>query len=497
MRGSSLIIGASAAAVVVVYLLRRRRSISPHAAVSCSVPYVDAAIKRALTAAGWVVTDSDDPPPRQTSALVLQWADFSAIRWDDVLAGTSTASMQYLKTGLVRKAELIFYMTKHRVEHWLPLTLTGDIEDEEDVDELLAKWKAHPDGERSLWLLKPSKANRGEGISILLHGDEVGLRAALRDDASSLLIGDWLLQVYVRPLLLPAEPIPQLSAAACPKQGLKCHLRVHVLALGALSVWIHEDPLVMLASAEWSEPNASLICADRTPSQQQQQQQQQQGEPGMLAHLTNHAQQRHGAAYCTDTHTRSFAEAFGEGFRATLLVQLKQLVRDTFKPFAKGSTAFFALPHCFEIFGLDVALDEHGHAFLLEANSGPDLSLHGERLRPQADRMLGDAVEILTRHLYRGHAAAGAAAALGVGDMRRLHGESAAASPRAGDRVGGFECVSTRHCEEPAAELERFKRALSTVGKFAHSLHAAAGAPVRGVQGRALAARTQQPRPPG
>ena len=39
-------------------------------------------------------------------------------------------------------------------------------------------------------------------------------------------------------------------------------------------------------------------------------------------------------------------------------------------------------------------------------------------------------------------------------------------------------------------ELERFKRSMATVGKFAHSMHEAAGAPVRGVQGRVLAART-------
>ena len=461
MRTSIIAAASATAAVVLGYviyhkMLRRRRSSRPPCAmVSCSMPYVDAAVRRALTKAGWTLQVHHQPP------VDLQWADFSAIAWDDVLSGTAAASMQYLKTGLVRKAELAFYLAKRRVEHWMPLTITADIEDEEDIVELIEKWRAH-ESKGQLWLLKPSKANRGEGISILRYGDESALRNALSDEATR--AGDWLLQAYVQPLLLPAERVPVMSPSTCTRQGYKCHLRVHVVAVGALSVWLHLAPLVLLASSEWSPPSESLVYGSGR---------------GMLAHLTNHAQQQHSASYCEERHTRSFAEAFGESFRADLLTQLRQMVNDVFQTFVKGSAAFFALPHCFEIFGLDVAIDEQGRAFLLEANSGPDLSLHGDRLMDQADNLLSDTIEIVTRCVFRGQPEGGAAMAL-------RPDASAEPAAQAGGIVGGFECVLSRHCE-PAAELERFKRSMSTVGKFAHSLHAVAGAPVRGIQARAMA----------
>ena len=210
-----------------------------------------------------------------------------------------------------------------------------------------------------------------------------------------------------------------MSPSTCTRQGYKCHLRVHVVAVGALSVWLHLAPLVLLASSEWSPPSESLVYGSGR---------------GMLAHLTNHAQQQHSASYCEERHTRSFAEAFGESFRADLLTQLRQMVNDVFKTFVKGSAAFFALPHCFEIFGLDVAIDEQGRAFLLEANSGPDLSLHGDRLMDQADNLLSDTIEIVTRCVFRGQPEGGAAMAL-------RPDASAEPAAQAGGIVGGFECV--------------------------------------------------------
>mgnify|MGYP001495352447 CR=1 FL=1 len=51
-----------------------------------------------------------------------------------VLAGTTCASTQYLRSGLVRKADLLHYMQKHKLGHRFPRTVAADIEDEEDID---------------------------------------------------------------------------------------------------------------------------------------------------------------------------------------------------------------------------------------------------------------------------------------------------------------------------------------------------------------------------
>ena len=61
-----------------------------------------------------------------------------------------------LKTGLGRKADLLHYMTKHGVAHWLPTTISADIEDEEDIDELIAKWSEDIDASKRKLVPTPS-----------------------------------------------------------------------------------------------------------------------------------------------------------------------------------------------------------------------------------------------------------------------------------------------------------------------------------------------------
>ena len=443
----------------------------PTASVSFSVRFTGDAIRSALARAGWTVChDSEVVTP------TLYWSDFAAIPWDEVLDGRATASAQYLKTGIVRKADLLHYMTKHGGGSHFPTTLIGDIEEADDVDELVEQWKAactdsirSAQSAGSAWLLKPSRANRGEGIALIVDRDVDALRAAIAAWPSH---RDWLLQSYVMPLLLSHSPhTPPLSCAAQqPSQGLKCHLRLHVLAVGALSVWVHDAPLVLLASQEWAMPTRSAI-AGRSEDDDQQ----------LLAHLTNHAQQARSTTYDEGSHTRRLREAFGPSLAASLLEQARGIASDVFKPFARGTAACFPLPHCFELYGIDVAVDSSGRARLLEVNSGPDLSLHGNRLRGDADALLDDVLSVVTRHLYRGRPSA--ANVLDSADP-------ATSAAYEGEVMGGFTCVRSRRCDEPREELLRFRRSLATVGKFAHALHEAAGAPVRGLQG-AVAARRE------
>ena len=133
--------------------------------------------------------------------------------------------------------------------------------------------------------------------------------------------------------------------------------------------------------------------------------------------------------------------------------------------------------------GFDLALDRTGELFLLEVNSGPDLSLHGARLAADLDRLLSEVLSVTNRHLYRGEPAQGAAAALRPLLNTDIDASAACAAPaEIGDAMGGFTCVVSRRCDAPS-ELARFKRSMATVGKFAHAMHETAGAPVRGVQG--------------
>ena len=87
--------------------------------------------------------------------------------------------------------------------------------------------------------------------------------------------------------------------------------------------------------------------------------------------------------------------------------------------------------------------------------------------------------------MYAGNPAGGADASLN----RNADAPKAEKWDRAlGERVGGFTCLYAR-ASEPREELERFKRSMNTIGKFAHTLHKNAGVPVSGVQAQAQAMR--------
>ena len=143
---------------------------------------------------------------------------------------------------------------------------------------------------------------------------------------------------------------PELRSAACggDGSGLKCHLRLHVLAVGSLSVWVHDAPLVLLASQPWSNPAHSVIPPDGDGD-----------EVDLLAHLTNRCRQARGESYDERAHTRRFREAFGPPLADRLLEQCKSIAAAAFKPFerARLRSAASAL---LQLYGFDIAIDAEG-----------------------------------------------------------------------------------------------------------------------------------------
>eukprot|EP00960_Hanusia_phi_P000550 14506-Hanusia_phi.AAC.3 len=57
---------------------------------------------------------------------------------------------------------------------------------------------------------------------------------------------------------------------------------------------------------------------------------------------------------------------------------------------------FFPLPHCFEIFGCDMMIDESGQVWLLEINSDPSFALYeGEKLEPKLKEIIEDVLDFV------------------------------------------------------------------------------------------------------
>ena len=81
-----------------------------------------------------------------------------------------------------------------------------------------------------VWILKPSVVNKGIGISLLK--DWEGLLDALEASPD---IREWVLQRYIpNPLLV--------------NNGHKFHVRTYILCVGALSVHVFNEMLLLIAA---------------------------------------------------------------------------------------------------------------------------------------------------------------------------------------------------------------------------------------------------------
>ena len=72
--------------------------------------YVQGLVRQALEERGWQAGEEEEgeggEEGGEEGGAELHWGDFGRLCWDEVLAGRAIASAYYLKTGLVRKADL-------------------------------------------------------------------------------------------------------------------------------------------------------------------------------------------------------------------------------------------------------------------------------------------------------------------------------------------------------------------------------------------------------
>lgn len=97
------------------------------------------------------------------------------------------------------------------------------------------------------WILKPSMTNQAKEVH-LIASEERFIAAMSGDDAAD--IREWVLQRYIhRPLLIDG--------------GRKFHIRAHVYASGALTVFLVDRPLALFSLKRFDASDAANVDDER------------------------------------------------------------------------------------------------------------------------------------------------------------------------------------------------------------------------------------------
>ncbi|KAA0167294.1 hypothetical protein FNF28_02826 [Cafeteria roenbergensis] len=261
---------------------------------------------------------------------------------------------------------------------------------DEDVGEILPD-SAEPGG--PVWLLKPSMGNKGGELHLVRCFDD-----AVKATASWPDVAQWVLQRYVAP------PLTALG-------GRKFHLRVYVMARGALDVYVYRQALVLLATLPHAkaagaaggelvgEAAHSLItntcfAAERAGFDEAR-------SVRLLSELPEalDAPGEQGAAGpgAGSAHAAACAASgahWGEEATRVVYGGVREAVARLFASLQGSVGGFMPLPNAYELYGLDfVVRSTDLRPMLLEVNAGPDLKQTGGRLQGLISNLLDDTME--------------------------------------------------------------------------------------------------------
>ena len=270
----------------------------------------------------------------------------------------------------------------------------------EKNEELIAEGKEE---EKEWWILKPSMSDRGQGIRLfstmeelqsIFDGWEVEsddeeeeeeedddddtaagqsvqkVQQGGDDDDDAGLNASHLRHFIAQPYIHPPLLLPEL-------QNRKFHIRVYVLAVGALKVYVYKDMLALFAGVPYVSPTA--------PSSSEE-------ELDLSAHLTNTCLQTYLSPNAAENSVHRFWDLpslspthFPESKAQDIWDQICEVTGELFEAAAREMMIHFQpMEQAFEVYGLDflvdAADDSNGKntAWLLEVNAFPDFKQTGE-----------------------------------------------------------------------------------------------------------------------
>eukprot|EP01095_Lingulamoeba_sp_RSL-Kostka_P006979 TRINITY_DN2209_c1_g1_i1.p1 TRINITY_DN2209_c1_g1~~TRINITY_DN2209_c1_g1_i1.p1 ORF type:complete len:332 (-),score=129.32 TRINITY_DN2209_c1_g1_i1:51-1046(-) len=281
------------------------------------------------------------------------------------------------------------------------------------------------------WILKPNLCNQGTGIFIFNtvqqlydffeNGDDSSSEEEdeeeEEDTGKSLAdvdwtklqeeremkgnisdIKEWVIQKYIeKPLLI---------------DNRKFHLRVYVLAIGALKVYVYQDILALFSLFKYPGGNKDLtnVSAHLTNTCYQKKQFSSDNNDDNNDNNDNEQSQNemNEDEYDEDKAVKLFFELtdhFTEEQLNSIFDKIKNITGEVFEA-CSGELGFFPLPNCFEFFGLDFLIEERSvsssdfNVYFLEANAEPDFMQTGERLNFIIKQLILNASTMITSHFF-------------------------------------------------------------------------------------------------
>lgn len=353
-------------------------------------------------------------------AKILHYRQYETLPFPTLIAHPNTrqANSYVVRRALIRKhylsATIRHWVAKHpdsALANGWPGGCELEVDYAEFLDEALAEaWElteswARMAGagaearEKEWWILKPGMSERGEGLRLFSSEEELREifeewdppddddeeREAEEEEKEGIMtthLRHFLAQPYIHPpLLLP----PPFSAA-----GRKFHLRVYVLAVGALKVYVCRPAVLALFATEpYRSPSSS------SPD-------------SLRPHLTNTCLQQsssvgkergiEGSVYSfwdlPSTLTTHTADADDVDWRESTFTQICALTSEVFTAAARDMGPHFQpLTNAFEVFGVDFVVGADGRVWLLEVNAFPDFAQTGEELKGLVAKVLEGVVE--------------------------------------------------------------------------------------------------------
>lgn len=342
--------------------------------------------------------------------VVLTWAKSADVDWPEVLEGRGAATAYYLRTGITRKAELARLSERRHaaaLRELVPPTLVIESQQNDDDAAAMEEFDAVV-CQGGVWVLKPSEGNRGRGLLIFDASKpeecECARGAVLQKPEVT-----YVLQRYIENPLL--------------NDGRKFHIRLHVLCVGDICVYVHQNAVVLLSSRAYSN-NLSDRAAHITNHCVQDAIKPERGD--VTANIEMDLLQACGHMWRETKAARSAFPSGPEQLHAWLFDALCSAAASVVETALAGPPlGFFPMAGSSELFGMDfMVVQRHDKSDfseapfelrLLEVNSDPSMAVFGKQqfLLAQCKTLLRDTARLVIYEAARhvNHSAALAAIA--------------------------------------------------------------------------------------